>query len=58
MKLSCNYKTTKSTLGIVKEEVKKIYSNTVFIETWEISNAEQLFNFENIETNAKRQENK
>ena len=51
---SCNYKTIKSALEIAKEEVKKIYSDTVFIETWEIPNAEQLFNFENLGNTAKR----
>ena len=51
---SCNYKTIKSALEIAKEEVKKIYLDTVFIETWETPNAEQLFNFENLKNTAKR----
>ena len=48
--VKCSYKTAKFAL----DEIKSQYPNDIFTNNWEMSNAEQLFNFENVETNTKR----
>ena len=47
--VKCSYKIAKNALNKVKQN----YSNYI-IEEWEMSDAEQLFNFDNVETHTRR----
>lgn len=47
---ACSYKTAKSALDLIKAQ----YSADTFTEEWEILDAENLFDFKNVENNTKR----